>query len=50
MSILFREAVTIRTSDSDQDDFIRNRLTILCECRVTNPVWSRSAFCIAVLA
>jgi hypothetical protein len=50
MSILFREALMIRTSYSDQDDFIRNRLTILCQCRVTNPVWSPSAFCIGVLA
>lgn len=45
-SLLVREGVNVKTSDSDQDDFIRNRVTILAEARVAFPVWRPSAFAI----
>lgn len=38
-TLLFREGVNVKTSDSDQDDFIRNRVTVLAEARVAFPVW-----------
>jgi HK97 family phage major capsid protein len=43
-SLLVREGLNIKTSDSDQDDFVRNRVTILAETRVALPVWRPSAF------
>lgn len=46
-SLLVREGVNVKTSDSDQDDFVRNRVTILAEARVAFPVWRPSAFAIA---
>jgi HK97 family phage major capsid protein len=46
-TILVREGVNIKTSDSDQDDFIRNRVTVLAETRVAFPVWRPSAFAVA---
>lgn len=45
--ILVREGVNIKTSDSDQDDFVRNRVTVLAESRIAFPVWRPSAFAIA---
>jgi Phage capsid family len=42
-TLLFREGATIRMSDSDQDDFVRNNVTILVEARVLLPVWQPSA-------
>ena len=33
-TLLIREGVNLRMSDSDQDDFIRNRVTLLAEGRV----------------
>ncbi len=34
-AVLFvREGLTVRISDADQDDFVRNRITVLCETRV----------------
>ena len=36
---LLREGVNVRTSDSDQDDFTKNRVTLLAETRVAFPVW-----------
>jgi HK97 family phage major capsid protein len=46
-SLLVREGLNVKTSDSDQDDFVRNRVTILAEARVAFVVWRPSAFCIA---
>lgn len=43
-SLLVREGVNVKTSDSDQDDFIRNRVTVLAETRVAFPIWRPSAF------
>jgi|SRR5262245_26926623 len=43
-TLLYREAVNVKASDSDQDDFVRNRVTILAEARVAFPVWRPSAF------
>jgi HK97 family phage major capsid protein len=37
--LLVREGVNVKASDSDQDDFIRNRVTILAEARVAFLVW-----------
>jgi hypothetical protein len=43
-TVLVREGVNIRTSDADQDDFVRNRVTVLAETRVALPIWRPSAF------
>jgi HK97 family phage major capsid protein len=43
-SLLWREGINIRVSDSDQDDFVRNRVTLLCEGRVALPVWRPASF------
>jgi HK97 family phage major capsid protein len=43
-TLLFREAVNVKASDSDQDDFVKNRVTVLAEARVAFPVWRPSAF------
>jgi hypothetical protein len=48
-SLLVREGVNVKTSDSDQDDFVRNRVTILAETRIAFPVWRPSSFAIADL-
>jgi HK97 family phage major capsid protein len=46
-SILYvREGVNLRTTDADQDDFLRNALTMLAECRVGLAVWHPNAFCL----
>jgi ADP-ribosylglycohydrolase len=45
--LLFREGVNVKSSDSDQDDFVRNRVTILAEARVAAPVWRPASFAIA---
>jgi HK97 family phage major capsid protein len=44
VSLLVREGVNIKVSDSDQDDFTKNRVTILCEARVAAPVWYPAFF------
>ena len=49
MQLLFREGVNVKTSDSDQDDFVRNRITVLAECRVAFLVWVPSKFSWAAL-
>lgn len=41
---LVREGLTVRVSDSDQDDFVRNRVTILVEMRVAFPIWRPTSF------
>ena len=49
VTLLVREGVNVKTSDSDQDDFLRNRVTVLAETRVALPVWRPSAFAIGTL-
>lgn len=49
-TLLVREGVNVRVSDSDSDDFIRNRLTLLAEARVALPVWQPSALAEVQLA
>jgi Phage capsid family len=49
-SLLVREGVSIRLSDSDSDDFLRNRVTILAEARVALPVWQPRALAEVELA
>lgn len=46
-TLLVREGVNVKASDSDQDDFVRNRVTVLAEARVALPVWYPSAFAVA---
>jgi HK97 family phage major capsid protein len=46
-SLLVREGLNVLVSDSDQDDFIRNRSTILAETRVAFPVWKPTSFAVA---
>lgn len=46
-TLLVREGVNVKTSDSDQDDFIRNRVTVLAEARVAFPVWRPAHFAVA---
>jgi hypothetical protein len=43
-TLLVREGVNVKTSDADQDDFIRNRVTVLAETRVAFPVWRPNFF------
>lgn len=43
MTLLIREGLTVRTSDSDQDDFVRNRVTVLGEMRCAFVVWRPAA-------
>lgn len=50
VTLLFREAVNVKASDSDQDDFVRNRVTVLAEARVAAPVWRPASFAIAATA
>jgi HK97 family phage major capsid protein len=45
-TLLVREGVNVKTSDSDQDDFVKNRVTVLAEARVAFLVWYPSAFAI----
>lgn len=47
VTLLVREGVNVKTSDSDQDDFVKNRVTVLAEARVALPVWFPSAFAVA---
>lgn len=46
--LFIREAVNLRISDADQDDFVRNRLTMLAEGRFGIAVWQPAAFCLLV--
>jgi HK97 family phage major capsid protein len=46
-SVLVREGVNVKTSDADQDDFVRNRVTVLAEMRCCFPVWRPVGFAIA---
>lgn len=48
--LLIREGVQVLLSDSDQDDFIRNRVTMLAEMRAALPVFRPAAFSTVALA
>jgi HK97 family phage major capsid protein len=49
-TLFVREGVNVRVSDSDQDDFIRNRVTALGEGRFALAVWQPAAFALVDLA
>jgi HK97 family phage major capsid protein len=49
-TVLVREGVQVLVSDSDQDDFIRNVLTILGEGRFSLAVWQPQSFAVVELA
>lgn len=42
-TLLVREAPNVRMSDSDQDDFTRNKVTVLAEGRFAFAVWQPTA-------
>lgn len=42
--LFIREGVNVLLSDSDQDDFVRNKVTILAEMRAALAVWRPAAF------
>jgi HK97 family phage major capsid protein len=42
--LFIREGVQVLISDSDQDDFLRNRVTLLAEMRAALAVWRPPAF------
>lgn len=44
---LVREGLSVRVSDSDTDDFVRNRVTVLVETRVAFPIWRPTSFAVA---
>src|SRR4051794_18378247 len=46
LTLFVREGVNVLASDSDQDDFVRNRVTLLGEGRFGLAVWQPSAFAI----
>jgi HK97 family phage major capsid protein len=43
--LFIREGVSVLLSDSDQDDFIKNEVTLLGEMRAALAVWRPAAFC-----
>ena len=43
--LFIREGVNVLMSDSDQDDFIKNKLTLLAEMRAALAVYRPAAFC-----
>ena len=43
-TVLVREGVTVRASDSDQNDFVSNKVTLLGEGRFAFPVWQPGCF------
>jgi HK97 family phage major capsid protein len=47
--LFIREGVNVLLSDSDQDDFIKNKLTLLAEMRAALAVYRPAAFCKAWL-
>jgi HK97 family phage major capsid protein len=47
--LLIREGVNVLLSDSDQDDFIKNRVTMLAEMRAALPVFRPAAFATVAL-
>ena len=49
-TVFVREGVNVTASDSDQDDFTRNRVTLLGEGRFALAVWQPSAFAVVHFA
>ena len=49
VTLFIREAVNVRLSDADQDDFIRNRVTMLGEGRFGCALWMPAAFALVHL-
>ena len=49
-TLFVREGINLRVSDSDQDDFLRNRVTLLAEGRWGLAVWQPAAFAVVHLA
>jgi HK97 family phage major capsid protein len=49
-TLFVREAVQVIASDSDSDDFTRNRVTLLGEGRFAVAIWQPSAFAVVDLA
>ena len=47
--VLVREGVTVRVSDSDADDFVKNVVTVLVETRVALATWQPKALCVVEL-
>lgn len=50
VTLLIREGVNVLLSDSDQDDFIKNKVTLLGEMRAALPVWRPAAFSAVTLS
>jgi len=48
-TLLIREGISVVLSDSDQDDFVRNRVTVLGEMRASHPIWRPEAYAVAFL-
>ena len=48
--LLYREGVNVKASDSDQDDFVTNRVTVLAECRVALAIEQPSLVAVVALA
>jgi HK97 family phage major capsid protein len=49
-TLFVREGVNVRVSDSDQDDFIRNQVTLLGEGRFAVAIWRPACFALVHLA
>lgn len=49
-TLFIREGVTVIASDSDQDDFVRHRVTLLGKGRFALAIWQPSAFAVVDLA
>jgi Phage capsid family len=49
-TVYVRESVNLKSSDADQDDFVRNRVTLLAEGRFGLAVWSPQSFALVHLA
>ncbi|HEX4034384.1 MAG TPA: phage major capsid protein [Solirubrobacteraceae bacterium] len=49
-TLFVREGVNVRISDADQDDFLRNQLTMLGEGRFGLAIWQPAAFALVNLA
>jgi len=49
-SLFIREGVNLLLADSDQDDFTRNKVTLLAELRAALAVWNPSVFTMVNLA
>jgi hypothetical protein len=43
--LLIRTGLQVLLSDSDQDDFTKNKVTLLAELRAALPVFRPAAFC-----